>query len=48
MLVLMLVLPPVLGGQVMIWWSAVCARVLAAVLAMVLKGSVDKKPSFPN
>lgn len=43
MLVLMLVLPPMLGGQVMIWWSAVCARVLAAVLAMVLKVCVDRR-----
>ena len=43
MLVLMMVLPPMLGGQVMIWWSAVCARVLAAVLAMVLKVCVDRR-----
>lgn len=42
MLALMLVLPS-LGGQVMIWWSAVCARVLAAVLALVLKQYADRR-----
>lgn len=31
------------GGQMMIWWSALCARVLAAPLAMVLKGYVDRR-----
>ena len=35
MLILMLVLPH-FGGQVMIWWSTVFARILAAVLALVL------------
>lgn len=41
MLVLMLILPPLFGGQVMIWWSTVFARVLSAVLALILKGRVD-------
>lgn len=42
MLVLMLILPPFLGGQVMIWWSTVWARILAAVLALLLKQRVDR------
>lgn len=36
MLVFMLILPPLFGGQIMIWWSAVFARIVAAVLALVL------------
>lgn len=36
MLVLMLVLPPLFGGQVMIWWSTVLARILSALLALAL------------
>ena len=43
MLVLMLRLPPLFGGQVMIWWSTVFARVLSAVLALILKGRVDRQ-----
>lgn len=43
MLVLMLILPPLFGGQVMIWWSTVFARVLSAVLALILKGRVDRQ-----
>lgn len=43
MLVLMLILPPLFGGQVMIWWSTVLARILSAVLSVVLKNHVDKK-----
>lgn len=35
MLVLMLILPR-FGGQVMIWWSTVLARILAAILALIL------------
>lgn len=42
MLVLMLILPPLFGGQVMIWWSTVWARILSAVLAVVLKRYVDR------
>lgn len=43
MLALMLILPPLFGGQVMIWWSTVFARVLSAVLALILKGRVDRQ-----
>ncbi len=43
MLVLMLILPPLFDGQIMIWWSTVFARILSAVLAIVLKQYVDKK-----
>lgn len=37
MLVFMLILPPLFGGQIMIWWSTVFARIIAAILAVVLK-----------
>lgn len=43
MLVLMLILPPLFGGQIMIWWSTVFARILSALLALVLKQRVDKQ-----
>ncbi len=43
MLALMLILPPLFGGQVMIWWSTVFARILSAFLAVILKNHVDKK-----
>ena len=36
MLVFMLILPRLFGGQIMIWWSTVIARIVAAVLAMSL------------
>lgn len=36
MLVLMLILPPLFGGQIMIWWSATIARILSAILAVIL------------
>ena len=36
MLLLMLILPPLFGGQIMVWWSTVFARILAAVLAVIL------------
>ena len=39
MLVLMLILPPLLGGQIMIWWSTVFARIISAVLALLLTKS---------
>lgn len=44
MLVLMLILPPLFGGQIMIWWSTVFARILTAVLAVLLtlKNNTDK------
>ena len=31
MLVFMLILPPLFGGQIMIWWCTVFARILCAV-----------------
>jgi len=43
MLALMLFLPPLFGGQVMIWWSTVFARILSALLAVIQKNHVDKK-----
>ena len=43
MLILMFTLPPLFGGQVMIWWSTVIARILAAVLALILKQTVDRR-----
>lgn len=43
MLILMFILPPLFGGQVMIWWSTVLARILSAVLAFILKRRVDKE-----
>ena len=43
MLVLMIILPPLFGGQIMIWWSTVLARILSALLAVILKNHVDKK-----
>jgi uncharacterized membrane protein YqiK len=42
MFVLMLVLPPLFGGQIMIWWSTVFARILSAVSAFILKRHADK------
>ena len=36
MLLFMLILPPLFGGQVMIWWSTVFARKVAAMVALVL------------
>ena len=36
MLALMLALPPLLGGQVMIWWSTVFAKVLTAIISIAL------------
>lgn len=36
MLLFMLILPPLFGGQIMIWWSTVFARIFAAILAMIL------------
>lgn len=36
MLLFMLILPPLFGGQIMIWWSTVLARIFATILAMIL------------
>lgn len=46
MLVLMLILPPLFGGQIMIWWSTVLARILSALLALILKRCVDKREIY--
>ena len=46
MLVLMLSLPPLFGGQIMIWWSTVNARILSALLALLLKQRVDKEDLY--
>ncbi|WP_409068372.1 MATE family efflux transporter [Clostridium sp. FAM 1755] len=43
MLALMFTLPPLFGGQVMIWWSTVLARILSAISALILKQRMDKK-----
>lgn len=43
MLILMLILPPLFGGQIMIWWSTVFARILAAILALILKKKTDRQ-----
>lgn len=43
MLVCMAVLPCFGGGQLMIWWSSVIARVLSACMAIVMKRYVDRK-----
>ena len=42
MLMFMLVLPPLFGGQIMIWWSTVIARILSAALALMLKKHADR------
>lgn len=42
MFVLMLILP-LFGGQMMIWWSTVFARILSAVLALFLKRRTDRE-----
>ncbi|HGN5339494.1 TPA: multidrug transporter MatE, partial [Streptococcus pyogenes] len=43
MLILMLILPTLFGGQIMIWWSTVFARILSAILALILKQHADEK-----
>ena len=43
MWMLMLILPPLFGGQIMIWWSTVLARILSALSAIILKHHIDKK-----
>ena len=43
MLVFMLALPPFFGGQLMIWWSTVIARMLSAMLSLALKARVDRQ-----
>ncbi len=43
MLLFMFALPPAFGGQIMIWWSTVFARVLSAGLSLILKDHADRK-----
>ena len=43
MLILMFTLPPFFGGQIMIWWSTVIARILAAILALILKQTLYRR-----
>ncbi|HIW35723.1 MAG TPA: hypothetical protein IAA30_01930 [Candidatus Treponema faecavium] len=43
MLVCMLVLPPLFGGQVMIWWSSVIAQIASAAAALMLKRRADRR-----
>lgn len=43
MLILMLILPPLFGGQIMIWWSTVIARIASAVLALYLAKKQSNK-----
>ena len=43
MLVFMLILPPLFGGQIMIWWCTVFARILCTVLACGMAVSVKKR-----
>ena len=43
MLIFMLFLPPLFGGQIMIWWSTVFARIVSAFLSWIMKIYVDKR-----
>lgn len=43
MLILMLILPRMFGGQIMVWWSTVIARIVSAVLAMYLTKKQSSK-----
>lgn len=43
MLIFMLLLPPLFGGQIMIWWSTVFARIVSAFLSWIMKIYVDKR-----
>lgn len=46
LLVFMLILPPLFGGQLMIWWSTVLARIFSAVLALILTKYNKTQKSF--
>lgn len=48
MLAMMLILPPLFGGQIMIWWSAVLAKVITAVISISLsvRYEVQRKHSI--
>lgn len=43
MLALMLILPPAFGGQIMIWWSAVFAKGITAVISIVLSARCGRQ-----
>ena len=43
MLLIFLILPPLFGGQMMIWWGTVAARMLTALIALILKRYEDRK-----
>lgn len=43
MLILMLILPRLFGGQIMIWWSTVIARIVSAILALYLTKKQSNK-----
>ena len=45
MLALMFALPPLLGGQIMIWWSAVFAKIITAIISIVLTARYGKQRS---
>lgn len=47
MLVFMLILP-VFGGQLMIWWSTVFARIFSAVFALILVFGCKKKVDYED
>ncbi len=48
MLVLMLILPRLFGGQIMIWWSTVIARIMSALLALYLTIKQSRKELTSN
>ena len=43
MLIIFLILPPLFGGQMMIWWGTAAARILTALIALILKRYEDGK-----
>lgn len=43
MLILLLALPPLLGGQIMIWWGTAIAQIITAMLSLILKFVSDKR-----
>ena len=43
MWILMLILPPLFGGQIMIWWSTVFARVITAAIGIALSAGCSTR-----
>lgn len=43
MLIFILILPPLFGGQIMIWWSTVFARIISAIVAVTLNRVIKEK-----